>query len=138
MDINLIITRDKYAVSKLRESKVNYLYLTKKYVKMMRSNYKTASTYGRIDTTISAVKFLHAVNEFLGNEWEKPLLGVSEESVGATVQNLTFNGIGEGGVYKINVAYHRSRGDLNKLKALAESRGHLVDTQNAYYDISNT
>ncbi len=138
LDLNLIITRDKFVASKRRESEVNYLYVTKKYVKYIRNHYKTKNAYGRKDITIYATKFMYAVNEYLGPEFEKPLLDVEEQSVGATVLNMTYNSIGEGGVYKVLTSYHKSRGDINKLKALAESRGHQMDTQMGYYDISNT
>ena len=138
LDLNLIITRDKFVASKRRESEVNYLYVTKKYVKYIRNHYKTKNAYGRKDITIYATKFMYAVNEYLGEEFEKPLLDVEEQSVGATVLHMTYNSIGEGGVYKVLTSYHKSRGDINKLKALAESRGHQMDTQMGYYDISNT
>jgi len=138
LDLNVIITRDKFVASKRRESEINYLYVTKKYVKYIRNHYKTKNAYGRKDITIYATKFMYAVNEYLGEEFEKPLLDVEEQSVGATVLNMTYNSIGEGGVYKVLTSYHKSRGDINKLKALAESRGHQMDTQMGYYDISNT
>jgi len=137
-DLNCIVTRDKHSTSKHRESKVNYLYLTKKYVKFFRSDYKTSEKYGRLETTITAVKFLRAVEEFMGEDYELPLLGVEDASVGATVQNLTYNKIGQAGVYKVLFEYNKSRGDVNKLKELASSRGHTLDTQAGYYDISKT
>jgi len=137
LDLNVIITRDKFVTSKRRESEVNYLYVTKKYVKFIRNHYKTSSSYGRKEDTIYSTKFMYAVNEYLDEDFEKPLLDVEEQSVGQTIRGLTYNMIGEGGVYKVLVEYHKSRGDINKLKALAESRGHLVDTQIGYYDISN-
>ena len=138
LDLNVIITRDKFVASKRRESEVNYLYVTKKYVKFIRNHYKTSSSYGRKEDTIYSTKFMYAVNEYLNEDFEKPLLDVEEQSVGATVRGMTYNMIGEGGVYKILVEYHKSRGDVNKLKALSISRGHQLDTQMGYYDISNT
>lgn len=137
LDLNVIITRDKFVASKRRESEVNYLYVTKRYVKFIRNHYKTHSSYGRKEDTITATKFMYAVNEYLDEDFEKPLLDVEEQSVGATIRNMTYNMIGEGGVYKILVEYHKSRGDVNKLKALSISRGHQLDTQMGYYDISN-
>ena len=138
LDLNVIITRDKFVASKRRESEVNYLYVTKKYVKFIRNHYKTSSSYGRKEDTIYSTKFMYAVNEYLDEDFEKPLLDVEEQSVGQTIRGLTYNMIGEGGVYKILVEYHKSRGDVNKLKALSISRGHQLDTQMGYYDISNT
>jgi len=138
LDLNVIITRDKFVASKRRESEVNYLYVTKKYVKFIRNHYKTSSSYGRKEDTIYSTKFMYAVNEYLGDQFEAPLLDVEEQSVGQTIRGLTYNMIGEGGVYKILVEYHKSRGDVNKLKALSISRGHQLDTQMGYYDISNT
>ncbi len=137
LDLNVIITRDKFVASKRRESEVNYLYVTKRYVKFIRNHYKTHSSYGRKEDTITATKFMYAVNELLGDNFEAPLLDVEEQSVGATIRNMTYNMIGEGGIYKILVEYHKSRGDVNKLKALSISRGHQLDTQMGYYDISN-
>jgi len=138
MDLNLIITRDKYAVSKRRgNNQVNYLYVTKKYIKLVRNIYKTSSSYGRKEDTIYSTKFMYAVNELLADQFEAPLLNVEEQSVGQTIRAMTYNSIAEGGVYKVITAHYKSRGDINKLKALAESRGHLVDTQIGYYDISN-
>jgi len=137
LDLNVIITRDKFVASKRRESEVNYLYVTKRYVKFIRNHYKTHSSYGRKEDTITATKFMYAVNEYLDDNFEKPLLDVEEQSVGATIRNMTYNMIGEGGIYKILVEYHKSRGDVNKLKALSISRGHQLDTQMGYYDISN-
>jgi len=137
LDLNVIITRDKFVASKRRESEVNYLYVTKRYVKFIRNHYKTHSSYGRKEDTITATKFMYAVNEYLDEDFEKPLLDVEEQSVGATIRNMTYNMIGEGGIYKILVEYHKSRGDVNKLKALSISRGHQLDTQMGYYDISN-
>jgi len=139
LDINAVITRDKYAVSKRRgNDQVNYLYVTKKYVKFIRNHYKTSSSYGQKQHTITATKFMYAVNELLADHFEAPLLDVEEQSVGATIRGMTYNMIGEGGVYKVITAHYKSQGNINKLKSLAHSRGHLVDTQNAYYDISNT
>jgi len=137
LDLNVIITRDKFVASKRRESEVNYLYVTKRYVKFIRNHYKTHSSYGRKEDTITATKFMYAVNELLGDNFEAPLLDVEEQSVGATIRGMTYNMVGEGGVYKILVEYHKSRGDVNKLKALSISRGHQLDTQMGYYDISN-
>ena len=143
LDLDLIITRDKSVVSKINnvDSQVNYLYLTpsNKYVRYIRSKYKTVKSYGRKVIDITAKKFINAVNEFLQNDYfEKPLLDVDELSVGHTIRTMTYNQIGEGGVYKVLFAHHKSKGDINALKKLSVSRGHDLSTGLGYYDISNT
>ena len=143
LDLDLIITRDKSVVSKInnKDSQINYLYITpsNKYISWIRNKYKTVNSYGRKTISITAKKFINAVNEFLQNDYfEKPLLDVGEASVGHTIRTMTYNQIGEGGIYKMLFAHHKSKGDINALKKLSTTRGHDLSTAMGYYDISNT
>ena len=68
LDLDLIITRDKSAVSKInnKDSEVNYLYITpsNKYIRYIRNRYKAVNSYGRKVIDITAKKFINAANEF--------------------------------------------------------------------------
>tara|TARA_R110000851_G_scaffold134589_3_gene269913 strand:- start:2825 stop:3685 length:861 start_codon:yes stop_codon:yes gene_type:complete len=143
LDLDLIITKDKSVVSKINnvESQINYLYITpsNKYVSWIRNRYKTVQSYGRKTISITAKKFINAVNEFLQeDQFEKPLLDVGEASVGHTIRTMTYNQIAESGVYKMLFAHYKSKGDINALKKLSVSRGHDLSTAMDYYDVSDT
>ena len=137
-DLNLILTKNKDVISVGDKSKVNYLYITQKYVYFVRNDYKTFETYGKQKHRLEKSQFNRAVKAVLGDEYEKPLLGqgVSEDSVSKIIQRNTYNELGEGKYFKIQLRDLKKQGNIKRIRELAKSRGTDLETVFQEYDIT--
>lgn len=143
MDLHCLITTDKEVTLKSNEnSKINYLYVTKKYVMYIRNNYKTFATYGRKTNKIERRPFVIACNALLQDHFDVPLLkldsgeAVSEKSINKVVQRRTYNELGEGKIFKINILDAKKARNIKRIRELAASRGTSIETVFRQYDIS--
>ncbi len=137
-DLNLVLTKNKDVISVGYKSKVNYLYVTQKYTHFVRNDYKTFETYGRQKHRIEKSQFNRAVKAVLGDEYEKQLLGqgVSEDSVSKIIQRNTFDELGEGKYFKIQLRDLKNQGNIKRIRELAKSRGTDLETVFQEYDIT--
>tara|TARA_E500000305_G_scaffold111886_2_gene128769 strand:- start:2551 stop:3417 length:867 start_codon:yes stop_codon:yes gene_type:complete len=141
-DINLVITNNQEITFVGDKSKVNYLYVTKKYITYVRNDYKTHSTYGKQKHKIEKSQFTRAVKAVLGDDYEKPLLkladgdSVSEDSVSKIIQRYTYNGLGEGKYFKIQIQELKKQGNIRRIRELAKNRGTDLETVFQEYDIT--
>jgi len=141
-DLNLVITKNQDVTFVKDKSIVNYLYVTKKYVTYVRNDYKTHSTYGKQKHRIEKSHFTRAVKAVLGDDYEKPLLklpdgdGVSEDSVSKIIQRFTYNGLGEGKYFKIQIQDLKQQGNIRRIRELSKSRGTELSTIFQEYDIT--
>lgn len=142
-DLNLVITNNQDVTFVGDKSKINYLYVTKKYVTYIRNDYKTHSTYGKQKHKIEKSQFTRAVKAVLGDDYEKPLFqvsdgdAISEDSVSKIVQRLTYNDLGEGKYFKIQIQDLKKQGNIRRIRELAKSRGTDLETVFQEYDITN-
>lgn len=142
-DLNLIITNNQDVTFVGDKSKVNYLYVTKKYVTYIRNDYKTHSTYGKQKHKIEKSHFTRAVKAVLGDDYEKPLFqvsdgdGISEDSVSKIIQRFTYNNLGEGKYFKIQIKDLKNQGNIRRIRELAKTRGTDLETVFQEYDITN-
>jgi len=143
-DINCIITLDKRVTYKDNPAKVNYLYVTQKYILFIRNDYKTFSTYGKKINKLEILPFTRAVNFVLGDNFETPLLSlnndepVSENSVSKIVQRHTFREFGEGKYFKIQILDLKKQGNIDRIIELSRSRGTDLMTVFDEYDLERT
>jgi len=141
-DLNLVITKNQDVTFVKDKSSVNYLYVTKKYVTYVRNDYKTHSTYGKQKHRIEKSHFTRAVKAVLGDDYEKPLLklpdgdGVSEDSVSKIIQRFTYNNLGEGKYFKIQIQDLKKQGNIRRIRELSKSRGTDLETLFQEYDIT--
>ena len=142
-DLNLLITKNKDVIKKGHKSQVNYLYVTHKYVFFVRNDYKTHATYGQQKHRVERLQFTKAVKAVLGDEYEIPLLKlpdgdpVSEESVSKIIQRFTYNNLGEGKYFKIQIQDLKKQNNIRRIKELSKSRGTDLTTLFQEYDITN-
>lgn len=143
LDLNLLITRDKNVTKSGFQSSINYLYVTSSYVMFIRNNYKTYKTYGQKRIKISRINFVHACNELLGGEFEKPLLTlqngdeISEDSIGRVIQDMTYEKQGEGKYFKINIMDAKKDNNIRRIRELSNNRGTSLEEIFNSYDIDN-
>ncbi len=141
LDLNILITRDKSVSYKSNKAKMNYLYITKKYCRYQRSDYKTHDTYGQKVLKITSMPFLRAVNELLRDEAEVPLLQtesgelIAESSLNNYIQRKTYKNFGEGKYFKALVSEYAKKGNMKKLKELSDFRGTDLTTMVNYYNV---
>ena len=142
-DLNIVITNNQDVTYVSDKTKVNYLYITKKYITYIRNDYKTFSSYGKQKHKIEKAFFTRAVKEGIGNEYEKPLLqlrdgdAISEESLAKVIQRNTYNGLGEGKYFKIQIQSLKKQGNIKRIRELSKSRGTDLETVFQEYDIDN-
>tara|TARA_A100001201_G_scaffold142457_1_gene140724 strand:+ start:2767 stop:3651 length:885 start_codon:yes stop_codon:yes gene_type:complete len=143
LDLNLLITRDKNVSLIGFQSSINYLYVTSSTVMYIRNNYKTYRTYGQKKIKITTKNFVKACNELLGGEFDKPLLTlkngdeISEDSIGRVIQEMTYDKLGEGKYFKINIVDAKSDNNIKKIRELSNNRGTALETVFSEYDIDN-
>jgi len=143
LDLNLILTSDKDVTLKANSSQINYLYITSTYVMFIRNNYKTHKTYGQKKIKIVKKSFLNACKELLGDNYDKPLLTlkngneISEDSIGRVVQEMTYNNIGEGMYFKVNISNAKQSNNIKRIRDLSNHRGTAIETVFSEYDIDN-
>jgi len=142
-DLNLVITNNQDVTYVGDKTKVNYLYVTKKYITYIRNDYKTFSTYGKQKHKIEKSLFTRAVKAVIGDEYEKPLLQladgdtISEESLAKVIQRKTYNELGEGKYFKIQIQDLKKQGNIKRIRELSKSRGTDLETVFQEYDIDN-
>ena len=141
-DINLIITTDKSVTLKRNTLKMNYLYVTPRYIIYQRNDYKTASVYGRKSYKILNLSFRNSVSILLANRKECRLLFdcdgdiYNDKQVGNKVLNATYNNIGEGNVFKLLIKHYQQENNISMIRFLAQSRGTELTTVFKYYNIN--
>ncbi len=142
-DLNLVITNNQDVTYVNDKSKINYLYVTKKYITYIRNDYKTHSTYGKQKHKIQKSLFTRAVKEVIGDEYEKPLLhlksgdSISEESLAKVIQRKTYNGLGETKYLKTQIQDLKNQGNIKRIRELAKARGTDLEIIFKEYDIDN-
>jgi len=143
-DLNCIITADKEVTFLAnKKSKLNYLYVTKKYVLYIRRDYKTYDTYGEKKHKIERRPFVESCLNLLDHNYDVPLLRlssgepISEESVNKIVQRKTYNELGEGKYFKINIMDAKKDRNIKRIRDLSASRGTSLETVFREYDIDN-
>ena len=142
-DLNCIITGDSDVILKGHDTKHNYLYVTFRYVFYVRNDYKTYETYGRKVLKIERRPFQTACKALLDGNYDIPLLKlkndepVSEDSVGKIVQRYTYNELGEGNYFKINIMAAKKDGNIKRIQELSKSRGTAIETILTEYDVDN-
>lgn len=134
-DIDAVITFDKENV----KGEENYLHIRKTDIIFIRNSYKTVKKYGLKKNIIRSRKFYKAIDALKKQEGDSLLMNtkgerVSEDGVGGIIQNLTFEGIGEGAYFKVLVQHHN--GKYNKLIELSKNRGTDIATILTRYDVS--
>lgn len=136
-DVNLLIIKDKKNI----KPNENYLLVYKTKIEYIRDNYKTRDVYGKKIIIIKDKKFINAVNGLEKAENE-PLLvtqrgqeRLSGESQGRVIQDLTYNQLGEGRVFKILIDEYKY--DEKKFDELMNSRGTNKQEIMKYYTIEN-
>ena len=108
-DLNIVLTHNQDITYVNDKSKINYIYITKTYTTFVRNDYKTYSTYGKQKHKIIKSSFTRAVKALIGDEYEKPLLQlsdgdvISEESLSKVIQRKTYNELGDGKYFKIQI-----------------------------------
>lgn len=147
MDLNLILTRDKDVIkSKGKVFEENYLYITKSYARAVINDYKTKDNYGQKKIKIRDNRFMKCAMEFLGESETRHLLdivgadGVSrpieDSSIHSYIQTRTYNGLGEGRVFKAIISEHCAKGNMGKVEKLSLTRGTAIDTIIKEYNCS--
>lgn len=142
-DLNCIITGDSDVMLKAHDAKLNYLYVTHKYVVYIRNDYKTFETYGKKAIKIERRAFQTACKALLDGNYDIPLLKlkndepISEDSVGKIVQRHTFNELGEGSYMKILIMAAKKDGNIKRIQELSKSRGTDFETILSHYDVDN-
>lgn len=136
-DVNLLIVKDKKNI----KPNENYLLVYKTKIDYIRDNYKTRDVYGKKIITIKDKKFINAVNGLEKAENE-PLLvtqrgqeRLSGESQGRVIQDLTYNQLGEGRIFKILIDEYKY--NEKKFDELMNSRGTNKQEIMKYYTIEN-
>lgn len=141
-DLNLVITNNQDVTYVNDKSNINYLYITKRYIVYVRNDYKTHSTYGKQKHKIEKSQFTRAVKAVIGDAYEKPLLkladgdGVSEDSVSKIIQRFTYNNLGEGKYFKIQIQDLKQQGNIRRIRELSKSRGTDLEIVFSEYDIT--
>ena len=141
-DINVLITTDKSVTLKRNTLKMNYLYVTPRYIIYQRNDYKTASVYGRKSYKILNLSFRNSVSILLANRKECRLLFdcdgdiYNDKQVGNKVLNATYNNIGEGNVFKLLIKHYQQENNISMIRFLAQSRGTELTTVFKYYNIN--
>jgi len=141
-DINLLITTDKSVTLKRNTLKMNYLYVTPRYIIYQRNDYKTASVYGRKSYKILNLSFRNSVSILLANRKECMLLFdkdddiYNDKQIGNLVQKSTYNNIGEGNVFKLLIKHYQQENNISMIRFLAQSRGTELTTVFKYYNIN--
>jgi len=143
LDLNLILTSDKDVTLKGHNSEINYLYVTSTYVMFIRNNYKTYKKYGQKKIKIIKKSFVNACTQLLSDNYDTPLLKlkngdpISEESIGRVIQEMTYNNIGEGMYFKVNIADSKKSNNIKRIRDLSNHRGTALETVFQEYDIDN-
>jgi hypothetical protein len=141
-DCNIIISNDKKIISTKNKNmeyyKSNYIYVLKSYCWWVCNDYKTASTYGRKRIRIRSQKFYNSINKIFSGKDEYLLQydngkNVPEDSLCNYIKPRTYDGIGEGMIFKALVhdimKSNISEAEKNeKLKIYSETRGTDIST----------
>ncbi len=143
-DLDLILTYNKDVVTKSNRQKINYLYVTKKYVTFIRNDYKTHDRYGQMSIRIERQPLVRSCVAILeaNSDVDTPLLGtngrvLSEDSLGKTIQRMTYDDLGEGNYYKVNIYQAIEDKNIQRLRSLAKTRPHSLDTLFKEYNIKS-
>jgi len=141
-DINLLITTDKSVTLKRNTLKMNYLYVTPRYIIYQRNDYKTASVYGRKTYKIINLSFRNSVSILLANRTECSLLfdcdgdTYNDKQVGNRVLSVTYNNIGETSYFKLLIKHYQQEQNISMIRFLSQSRGTDLNTVYKYYNIN--
>jgi len=126
-DVNFTIVKRKKDAT---NPDLNYIWLAPKKAVYFRRNYKTSGTYGDKKNTITDTKFLTALRRIKARG---DVFIPNDDQVGYYVKKSTFKEIGEGAYMKIIVNHFR--GNLQKLREIAQNRGTKLETITTNYDI---
>jgi hypothetical protein len=131
-DLNLTFVDLK---KEMVDENTNYIWINRRggEITYYRNKYKTEKTYGGKISHIESELFSKAVKQYRKIEKTNQLIP-NEDNVGHYVDKATHN-LGSGNVYKIMVDFYK--GDLQKLKQMASSRGTSLETTAESYDTDN-
>jgi len=121
-DVNVLIIKNKKSI----KPNENYLLVYKSKIEYIRDNYKTKQFYGTKKITIKDKKFINAVKILERGEEEALLITqrgdrLTNESQNRVIQDMTYNGIGEGRIFKKLIDEYKY--DDAKLNELSNTRG---------------
>ena len=142
LDCNVLITTDKSVTLKRNTEKMNYLYLTPRYIIYQRNDYKTVAVYGRKTYKIVNLSFRNSVSILLANKKECRLLfdcdgdTYNDKQIGNRVLSATYNNIGEGNVFKLLIKHYQQEHNIDMVRFLSQSRGTDLTTVFKYYNIN--
>ena len=142
LDCNVLITTDKSVTLKRNTEKMNYLYLTPRYIIYQRNDYKTVSVYGRKTYKILNLSFRNSVSISLANRKECRLLfdcddnTYNDKQIGNRVLNATYNNIGETSYFKLLIKHYQLEHNIDMIRFLSQSRGTDLQTVFKYYNIN--
>lgn len=117
------------------DENTNYIWIDRRGGKIIyyRNAYKTSKTYGGKISHIESELFTNAVKKYRKEQKTNKLIP-NEDNVGHYVDVATKD-LGSGNIYKIMVEHYK--GDLQKLKQMAASRGTSLNTTAESYDVEN-
>ena len=142
LDCNVLITTDKSVTLKRNTEKMNYLYLTPRYIIYQRNDYKTVSVYGRKTYKILNLSFRNSVSILLANKKECSLLfgcddnTYNDKQIGNIVLNSTYNKLGETSYFKLLIKHYQQEQNIDMIRFLAQARGTDLTTVFKYYNIN--
>lgn len=122
MDLDFRIVKDK----SMGNNKTNYIYLTKKYAMYVINQYKTRSTYGVKKLKIVDSDFRRVIKKLLDDKDEYEFINAN--NVNKFIQHRTYNGLGEGKIFKSIISELADDGDIKRIKELGETRGTEITT----------
>jgi hypothetical protein len=129
-------------VSDAKDSNKNFLILQLKLktIRFIRNVYKTAKIvkpdgddagYGQLVINLKETKLTNAVKQLVANG-ETQLIP-NTTTLAYTIKKYTYNGLGEGEIFKIVVNHFRN--DPDKLQEIGRNRGTALQTILSFYDI---
>ena len=132
-------------VTDAKDSNKNFLILQLKLktIRFIRNVYKTAKIikpdgddagYGQLVINLKETKLTNAVKQLIANG-ETQLIP-NTTTLAYTIKKYTYNGLGEGEIFKIVVNHFRN--DPDKLQEIARNRGTALQTILSFYDIEKT
>ena len=149
MDMNLVLAkRSKQAQSK-KSLDYDYgaytgnwlfVYDSGRHIDLIINEYKTVSTYGPKHIKFRSETIARCARSILGDDQKKPLILNSDgsvppkESALEQIRNMTYDGLGEGTIFKAIVYDLVKQGKLKEVEKLSKTRGTSMATiTDVYY-----
>ena len=125
-----------------KDQRHNYLVIRAKHIIFIKNKYKTSKVYGRKEFINTNPDFRRAVlalsksqEHLIIDKNDEP---ISDENIGAYVQNATYEKLGEGKYLKIQIdEAKKKKNTFNLIKKISKRRGTDLDTLLTSYNIEN-